>query len=80
MKLFSLFRKKPVPSAQVPRPVVLRVGQAAKAHIEAEVAEAALLAMVKHYEINGPDEEWAANASWLMNRVVVTLHRLKEAA
>jgi hypothetical protein len=80
MKLFSLFRKKPVPSVQAPRPVVLRVGQTAKAHIEAEVAEAALLAMVKHYETNGPDDEWAANASWLMNRVVATLHRLKETA
>ena len=80
MKLFSLFRRKPACNAQDPRPVVLRVGLAAQAHVEAEVAEAALLAMVKHYEINGPDEEWAANASWLMNRVVVTLNRLKEAA
>jgi hypothetical protein len=77
MKLFSFFRKKPDCKQQEVR---LVVGATAKAHVEAEAAQAALLALVAHYESKGADEKWAASASRVMGYVVGTLDRMKEAA
>lgn len=77
MRFFGLLKKR-VP--QESKPVILKISVKAQVHIEAECAEQACLAMIKHYNVHGSDEQWSADAALLLGKLVKTMGKRKEVA